>query len=205
MIMFVVTYSSTDRVTHRPTLIELASIPTLPPCKGDQLPSVNCVQGLSYASAFGVGAEPPRTEVIHQWPYSIYLADACESGTGGSSGNKQQKCASGVPPYTHPNNNCSTLAGNGLGGPATPAQAQQRLVGCARTMAYAVRDSRWRYIVNCAYDQAHYTPVWNTIVSEQLYDYVIDAHETINFAPNASFAPVIRRLRAKLRERVTCS
>ena len=185
-----------------PTLLQVAGIAPLPSCKGDQPPSVNCVQGLSYASAFGVGNATPRTEVIHQWPYSIYLADACEHGTGGSSGNKHQQCTTGVPPYKHPNKNCSTLAGNGLLGPKTVAEARQRLVNCPKTMAYAIRDARWRYIANMVYDE--FAPVWaENVVSEQLYDYEEDPHETVNLAPNVSFAPVVRRLRTRLRERVT--
>eukprot|EP01051_Picozoa_sp_SAG22_P002872 SAG22_NODE_133_length_18379_cov_34.571937_5_plen_220_part_00 len=196
-----------EMVDLMPTLIEIAGIEPLPQCGGDAPPSINCVQGQSYASAFGIGNSPVRTEVVHQWPYSIYLADACSSGTAGSSGNKRGHCASGVPPFKHPNPNCSTLAGNGLAGPKTATEARQRLLHCPKTMAYAIRDRRWRYIANMQYDGSSFAPDWSAgaIVSEQLYDYDTDLHETVNLAPNASFAPVIKRLRARLQERVVAS
>ena len=53
-----------------PTLVELAGLPPVPKCNGDPEPSVHCLMGTSYASAFGVGTEQPRSAVVHQWPYS---------------------------------------------------------------------------------------------------------------------------------------
>jgi len=51
-----------------PTLVELAGLPSLPACVGDPGPEVDCVEGVSYASAFGVGAAAAREFAIHQWP-----------------------------------------------------------------------------------------------------------------------------------------
>ena len=65
-----------------PTLVELAGIAPVPPCKGDQSPSVHCLQGTSYASEFGVGSAPAKLEVVHQWPYGTcgFLGlDTCPS------------------------------------------------------------------------------------------------------------------------------
>ena len=54
--------------------MELAGLPTVPKCEGNPEPSVHCLMGTSYASAFGVGSEPPRTFITHQWPYSMYAS-----------------------------------------------------------------------------------------------------------------------------------
>ena len=59
-----------------PTLSEVAGLPTVPACKGDPDPTVNCTHGRSYASAFGVGNSPPRQYAIHQWPYNQYATTA---------------------------------------------------------------------------------------------------------------------------------
>ena len=66
-----------------PTLIELASLPTLPQCEGiDQPPTTACLQGESYASEFVTGPStaavaalgsgggtPPKTYAFSQWPF----------------------------------------------------------------------------------------------------------------------------------------
>lgn len=56
-----------------PTLVELAGLPPLPKCEGlDQPPSMTCVQGVSYASEFGLaGIAPaaPKKYAFTQWPY----------------------------------------------------------------------------------------------------------------------------------------
>ena len=57
-----------------PTLVELAGLPSLPACVGDPGPEVDCVEGVSYASAFGVGAAAAREFAIHQWPCEQRLA-----------------------------------------------------------------------------------------------------------------------------------
>ena len=92
---------------------------------------------MQYASAFGVGSATPRSAVVHQWPYSTYLADACEAGTSGASGHKT-KCSKGIDGIPA-NPNCSTLAGNGgpgiTGAFRTRAAALDSLRGCPRTMA----------------------------------------------------------------------
>ena len=51
-----------------------AGLPALPKCKRDSLPPLACLDGESFASAFGVGTAQPRTAAIHQWPYSTYTA-----------------------------------------------------------------------------------------------------------------------------------
>ena len=51
-----------------------AGLPSLPKCKSDSLPPLPCLDGESFASAFGVGTAQPRTAAIHQWPYSTYTA-----------------------------------------------------------------------------------------------------------------------------------
>ena len=61
-------------VCRYPTLVELAGLPTVPKCEGNPEPTVHCLMGTSYASAFGVGSEPPRTFITHQWPYSMYAS-----------------------------------------------------------------------------------------------------------------------------------
>lgn len=189
-----------EMVDLYPTLIELAGIAPVPECKGDQPATVHCLQGTSYASAFGVGSAPAKTAVVHQWPYGTYLADNCVGGTSGSSG-KVIPCVKGVGGTTA-NPNCSTLAGNGgMRGPHTMAAAQASLVGCPRTMAYAIRDARYRYVANLPYDVMEHRPVNMTeVVSEQLYDYENDPHETQNEAGDANYADERARLAAQLRQ-----
>ena len=103
------------------TLVELAQLPPVPKCTTDAEPSVHCLQGTSYASAFGVGSAAPRTAVTHQWPYSTYLGDA--KGLLSNS-------TPGVPGVAY-NGNCSTLAGIQW---KTKAQADVALASCPKTM-----------------------------------------------------------------------
>ena len=56
-----------------PTLVDLTGVPKLPRCQGiDQPPTVNCLQGESYADEFGLTAfpsTPPKKYAFTQWPY----------------------------------------------------------------------------------------------------------------------------------------
>ena len=68
------------------------------------------------------------------------------------------------------------------------------------TMAYAIRTDRYRAIFNVRYDTQKFEPLWSPdyLVSQQLYDYFEDAHETENRATNSSYAPLMRRLSEQL-------
>ena len=101
--------------------MELARLPPVPKCTSDAEPSVHCLQGTSYASAFGVGSAVPRSAVTHQWPYSTYLGDA--KGLLSNS-------TPGVPGVAY-NGNCSTLAGIQW---KTEAEADVALASCPKTM-----------------------------------------------------------------------
>ena len=194
-----------EMVDLYPTLIELAGLPSLPQCARDQGPEDgHCLEGISYASAFGVGTGVPRDSAVHQWPYGTYLADACQAGTSGSSG-RQIPCAVGVGGMPA-NANCSTLGGNGgIKGPHTAAEAAARLKHCPRTMAYAIRTSSWRYVVSVPYSGTRYMPLsWGETAmdGEQLYNYEKDPYESENVAGNPANQKVIRELRATLEARV---
>ena len=68
-------------------------------------------------------------------------------------------------------------------------------------MAYAIRDARYRYVANLPYDVMEHRPVNMTeVVSEQLYDYENDPHETQNEAGDANYADERARLAAQLRQ-----
>ena len=140
----------------QPTLVELAGLPPVPTCKGNPEPSVHCLHGTSYASAFGVGSAQPRSFITHQWPYSMY--------------------ASPLVPHTD-----------------DPAKGKG-------TMAYGIRNEKYRYIVNMEYSGKTYLPEWEHVVSEQLYDYDEDPHETTNRAVNKTYAPLLADLREQLRK-----
>ena len=155
-----------EMVDLYPTLVELAKLPPVPKCVGDPEANVHCLQGTSYASAFGVGTAAPRTAVTHQWPYSTYLGDA--KGLLSNS-------TPGVPGVKF-NPNCSTLAGIQW---KTQAEADAALATCPKTMAYAIRTDRYRYIANVHYDDAKFRPIWSPVISRQLYDYETDPHETV--------------------------
>jgi hypothetical protein len=64
-----------------PTLVELAGLKPVPSCTGDPDPSVHCLHGRSYASAFGVGSTPAREFAIHQWPYADYAQPKAQPHT----------------------------------------------------------------------------------------------------------------------------
>jgi hypothetical protein len=114
---------------------------------------------------------------------------------------KCDKGIAGIPA----NPNCSTLAGNGgpgiTGAFATRTEAMDSLRGCPQTMAYAIRNGRYRYIANVPYDLDTYKPLsWTKPVSQQLYDYDLDPHETQNLAGNVTFEPLMKELNAQLEE-----
>lgn len=178
-----------EMVDLYPTLVELAKLPPVPKCDGDPEPSVHCLQGTSYASVFGTGTAPPRTAVTHQWPYSTYLGDA--KGLLSNS-------TPGVPGVKF-NANCSTLAGIQW---KTQAQADEALESCPKTMAYAIRTARYRYIANVHYDNAKMRPIWSPVLSQQLYDYETDPHETANVASLPANAALVKQLAAQLQELV---
>ena len=58
-----------------PTLTRIAGLPRLPSCQGlDQPPTVECLQGRSYASLFQSGPfssakDEPKQHAFSQWPY----------------------------------------------------------------------------------------------------------------------------------------
>ena len=68
------------------------------------------------------------------------------------------------------------------------------------TMAYGIRNEKYRYIVNMEYSGKTYLPEWEHVVSEQLYDYDEDPHETTNRAVNKTYAPLLADLREQLRK-----
>ena len=81
--------------------------------------------------------------------------------------------------------------------------------GCNHTMAYAIRTARYRYIASVGYTQppgkepsadVSYRPIWSQVSSRQLYDMQEDPHETVNLAPNATYAAVMKELAAQLEE-----
>eukprot|EP00051_Salpingoeca_urceolata_P028168 m.485386 g.485386 ORF g.485386 m.485386 type:complete len:530 (+) comp23798_c0_seq1:43-1632(+) len=53
-----------------PTLAELALLPPLAACQGDQPPTVNCTQGQSYANEFFSGGAG-KQHAFSQWPYNV--------------------------------------------------------------------------------------------------------------------------------------
>eukprot|EP00039_Didymoeca_costata_P014971 m.247635 g.247635 ORF g.247635 m.247635 type:complete len:284 (-) comp16128_c0_seq15:1344-2195(-) len=55
-----------------PTLIDLAGLPPISACHGDQPPTTTCLQGTSYASLFGVGSTSQynKSYAFSQWPYN---------------------------------------------------------------------------------------------------------------------------------------
>ena len=65
--------------------------------------------------------------------------------------------------------------------------------------ADAIRTSRWRYVANVKYDPLHYKPLWNELLSEQLYDVDNEIHETENLA-SAATEPVMKGLMAQMQK-----
>ncbi len=116
-----------------------AGLPALPKCKSDSLPPLACLDGESFASAFGVGTAQPRTAAIHQWPYSTYtavrailpvaVARAADCSCLGWQG-RQASLADRRPISP----NCGT--------------GRADSTGCPHTMAYAIRTARYRYIAS---------------------------------------------------------
>ena len=68
--------------------------------------------------------------------------------------------------------------------------------------AYAIRTSRYRYIANVHYDNAQYRPIWGSVISQQLYDYENDPHETANVASLPENAELVKELATQLQELV---
>jgi hypothetical protein len=71
--------------------------------------------------------------------------------------------------------------------PAAPATRTPLLA--KGTMAYAIRNREYRYIVNMKYDAGNYVPIWSEQVSQQLYSCApsdnpaaLICDETINLA-----------------------
>ena len=52
------------------------------------------------------------------------------------------------------------------------------------------------------YDNSKYRPIWSPVISEQLYDYDNDPHETINVASLPANAAIVRQLATELQELV---
>ena len=73
-------------------------------------------------------------------------------------------------------------------------------LGAPPSQAYAIRTARYRYIANVHYDSDKYRPIWSPVISEQLYDYENDPHETINVASVPANAATVRELASELRE-----
>ena len=80
-----------------PTLLELTGTPPLPRCQGvDQPPTINCLQGESYASEFlqpssaaasaAAPPPPPRKQfAFSQWPFAISYANPFDPKSPGGS------------------------------------------------------------------------------------------------------------------------
>lgn len=65
--------------------------------------------------------------------------------------------------------------------------------------SYAIRNERYRYIANVPYNLDTYKPEsWTSPLSEQLYDYARDPHETQNLAANATYAALKKEMLALL-------
>ena len=94
--------------------------------------------------------------------------------------------------------------------PAAPATRTPQLA--QGTMAYAIRNRDYRYIVNMKYDAKKYVPIWTEQVSQQLYTCDLDStnpaslicDETVNLAqppggPSASVKATMATLHAQLK------
>ena len=141
--------------------MELAGLPTVPKCEGNPEPSVHCLMGTSYASAFGVGSEPPRTFITHQWPYSMYASpvvphtDDPVRGAGTMAyGIRTDRYRCKISPFAF----C-----------AIRLRASVCCL-CAELATLTTCHASRSDIVNMKYNGETYLPEWNDVVSEQLYD-----------------------------------
>jgi len=158
-----------------PTIVDLAGLPPLPTCQGlDQPPGVICLQGTSYAAEFATTNESTRI-------------------TDGSG-----------------NNVSGADSGGGLHAAIVDAKEYAFTQWpfpkwgnrTALRMGYTVRTmDGYRLTEYVYYNLDVFRGEWRQGTDDvELYDYNTDPWETTNHASSESYAPIVNRLRAVLRQ-----
>lgn len=170
-----------EMIDFFPTIVDLAGLPQLPACQGvDQPPTVECLQGLSYAAEF---EETHAAELGKDEPPVTKPADVLSNGNG-----KQYAFSQWPQPQGGPS----------LGVPFYRMGYTVRAATGFRLTEYV------------PYSVRNYTGVWSSFAAPsstspyandlELYDYNVDRYETTNQAYNATYRQTVLLLKQVLRD-----
>jgi hypothetical protein len=185
-----------------PTIVELVGVPALPRCQGvDQPPTVECLQGESYAAEFTGGTAWPSNGLNNGLSRMNSGPRLTEGGDHSNQEGKQEGKQYAFSQWPFPPCQKSPSAA----GKANP----NTYPGCNTSVpfrqGYTVRSARGlRLTEYVPYNTSTFAGTWPAATSSaddiELYDYSIDRWETTNFAQNSSYAAAVVLLREVLRK-----
>ena len=180
-----------EMVDFFPTVVDLAGLPPLPTCQGvDQPPTVECLQGLSYAAEFKEthAVDPSKDE-----PPVTKPADVLSNGNGKQYAFSQWPQPQGGPslgvPYYRMGYTVRAATGFRL----------------TEYVPYSVRNYTgvWSPFAAPSSTAPDVNPTPTTVLTPandlELYDYNVDRYETANQAYNATYRQTVLLLKQVLR------
>ena len=67
-------------------------------------------------------------------------------------------------------------------------------------LRYTIRTHQWRYTEWIKFARRYWTPDWNTVYGNELYDHCTDPDENVNLAVDSAYITIVDELSEKLQK-----